>query len=303
MSHRHFSTLALALLALPLFSQSALADLVVTPVTPDASGAATLAANLAGSGVSISNATLVGVINQQGTFTGGTSVGGSNGIGIDSGVILTNGNALLAPGPNNNDYAGAATGTPGYAPLTALIPGYSTFDANVLSFDFTTNTGDLFFNYVFASEEYNEYVNSSFNDVFGFFFNGSNIALIPGTSTPVSINNVNCGYSTGGALPGSNPSNCSYFNNNDTSNGGPFYNIQYDGFTDVFTASLTGLAAGTTYHLDLAIADAGDEVLDSAVFLKAGSFSGTNPNPAPEPATLALLGLGLAGLGVMRRKV
>lgn len=78
----------------------------------------------------------------------------------------------------------------------------------MLEFDFTTTGGNLFFSFVFASEEYNEYVNSSFNDVFGFFVNGVNIALVPGTSTPVAINSVNCGYSGGGALPGTNPENC-----------------------------------------------------------------------------------------------
>src|SRR5690606_24494876 len=124
-------------------------------------------------------------------------------------------------------------------------------------FDFETTTGDLFFSYVFASEEYNEYVNTSVNDVFAFFVDGVNIALIPGTSTPVSINTVNCGFSTDGALPGLNPSNCDQFVNNDLQNGGPFFNIEYDGFTKVLVASALGLSAGT-HHIKLAIADADD---------------------------------------------
>ncbi|MEZ6115309.1 MAG: choice-of-anchor L domain-containing protein [Pirellulaceae bacterium] len=118
------------------------------------------------------------------------------------------------------------------------------------------------FEYVFASEEYNEYVNSSFNDVFGFFLNGSNIALLPGTSTPVTINNVNGG------------TNSSYFKNNDPSDFGipTPYGTEYDGFTQVLEAVAVDLQPGVVHHLKIAIADASDSALDSAVFLRGQSL-------------------------------
>jgi len=287
MSHMSYTKLALALLALPLFSHSAMALTLTT-----SSSASDLANALVagGGGVTIlnnANLTLVGATGQQGTFSGGAAAG----IGIESGVILTSGAIANAQGPNNSPSTTTVTNTGADAQLDGLS-GQNTFDKNVLEFDFTTTTGDLFFSYVFASEEYNEFVNSSFNDVFAFYVDGNNIALLPGTSTPVSINTVNCGNPIG-----TGASNCSLYNNN----AGGAFNIEYDGFTDVLVAQALALGAGT-HHIKLAIADAADDQYDSAVFLQAGSFSGTNPNPAPEPATLALLGLGLAGLGLMRRK-
>ena len=262
---------------------------------------ATVLANaLAGTGVTVSGATLTGASTQQGTFTGGVSAG----IGIGSGVILTSGNANLAPGPNSADNTGEDVDGGSDSDLATLATG-TIFDANVLQFNFTTTTGDLFFQYVFASDEYNEFVNGNVNDVFGFFVNGANIAIVPGTSnTPVAIDNVNCGNPFD---PPAGGSNCGLFNNNDLDDGGPFFDIEYDGFTDVFTASVLDLGPGT-HTIKLAIGDVADGIYDSAVFLLAGSFV-DQPEPQqpptngiPAPGTLLLAGLGLAGLGALRRR-
>jgi len=265
------------------------ADLTVAPATP-----AEMVAAILGSGITANNITYTGAGIASGKFAGGASAG----ITLDKGILLTSGSRNNAPGPNNQDSATQANYLPGDANLNGLIPGYQTYDATVLEFDFVSAGGDVYFNYAFASEEYNEYTHSSYNDVFGFFLDGENIALIPGTTTPVSINNVN-----GGNPFGFNAQHPDLYNNNDLNDGGPFFNIQYDGFTDAFTAKFLGLGAGT-HHIKLAIADAGDYVLDSGVFIEAGSFD-DNPHPPGAPdggSTLGLALLGLFGLGLFGKR-
>ena len=235
---------------------------------------------LLGGGVTVSNITFNGQsANSSNTQAASFNSANAN-VGLSSGILLATGDATVAMGPNNNSgaYLGGATGYSD-ADLAGLA-GVDVFDAAVLEFDFVPAGGSISFDFVFASEEYIEYVGAGFNDVFGFFLSGPgisgpyannavNIALVPGTSTPVAIDNVNP------------MSNASYYTDNGDGFSFPFSSdpayIQYDGFTTSLTAS-HAVQCGQTYHIKLAVADAGDEILDSGVFLEAGAFA--SPVPA-----------------------
>ena len=159
---------------------------------------------LVGAGVTISNVQYNGgsanvTIDQVGAF----SAANSN-IGINNGLVMATGDAQLVVGPNNNSGLTQGGGNFGQndVDLDVIVSPNGTNDACVIEFDFVPIGDTVKFNYVFGSEEYLEWVNSSFNDVFGFFLSGPgingpyansavNIAVIPGSNTPVSINNVN----------------------------------------------------------------------------------------------------------------
>ena len=224
-----------------------------------------LANVLVGSGVTISNVTYTGANISAGQFAGATGI-----IGFDDGVILSSGNIASVAGPNVQDGVTTDLGLPGDADLDVLS-GVPTLDATVLEFDFVPDADKVFFQYVFASDEYNEYVNSPFNDVFAFFINGVNCAQTVG-GLPVSINTINNGNPYG-TLPNSHPE---LYRNNDLQDGGGAIDTEMDGLTVVLTCE-AAVIPNATNHIKLAIADGSDHVLDSNVFLRAGSFSTTPP--------------------------
>lgn len=227
---------------------------------------------LLGGGISVSNVSFTGCANCRGTFQGNSNVG------MTDGILLTTGDITVAIGPNDMTSESSGGGTSGDADLDAIISN-TTYDASVLEFDFIPSSDTISFNYVFGSEEYPEYVCSNFNDVFAFFLSGlnpaggnyvkENIALIPGTTTPVAINSVNSG--TVGAF--GTPGGCislAYSSLYVDNTGGT--TIEYDGFTTVLKA-VAPVVSCTPYHIKIAIADVGDGAYDSGVFLQAKSFS------------------------------
>lgn len=224
---------------------------------------------LVGAGVTVSNVTFAGSLVQIGEFNAVNTF-----INIPTGLILASGDVTTAIGPNNLGGAGTDLFGSGDIDLTT-IAGISTFDAAVLEFDFVPIGDSIKFNYVFGSEEYLEFVNSGVNDAFGFFLSGpgivgpftnsaQNLALIPNTTIPVTIDNVN------------STNNAAFYVNNGTGTNPPFNTnpqyIQYDGHTVVLTAK-SQVVCGQTYHLKIAVSDAGDGIFDSGVFLEGGSLT------------------------------
>ncbi len=228
---------------------------------------------LLGTGVDVFNISYSGATSAIGTFNATNAS-----IGIDEGIIMTTGTIHQGPdgphGPNNKPNAGMDNNASGYGQLTNLV-GTNTYNATLLEFDFIPYSDTVRFKYVFASEEYPEFVGSQFNDVFAFFITGpgipggtQNMAIIPGTNQPVAINNVNA------------TNNSVYFQaNGDGSqapqNTNPFY-VQYDGYT-VPLEAVSKVQCGETYHLIIAIADVGDAIYDSGIFLEKNSLNSVQP--------------------------
>lgn len=243
-------------------------------LTPTNNGV-NLVRTILGSGINVPSNSVryQGDSNASGIFTDGLS----SGLGIDSGIILTTGDAINAIGPNSANN----TGTNHNLRLT----GTQLRDPVLLDFEFESEGGDVFFNYVFASEEYNESVNApGFGDTFRIFIDGENVALIPGTNIPVDVQTVN-------------RNNPQFFNDNAFSSSGSPFNLEYDGFTTVLTAQALNLLPGS-HSIRFAIADTIDGFVDSALFIQAGSFSDRASNQkVPESSTLmGLLAFGAFGL-------
>lgn len=235
--------------------------------------------NLVGVGIDYSNVLYEGAPMASGTFYNGNTAG----LAVNNGVFLCSGSGDIIPGPNNNFGASYNNGSPG-STLLNDISGYNTYDAATLEFDFVAKHDNLFYRFVFGSEEYNEYVGMSFNDVFGLFISGpnptggyyenKNFAVISAEPDliPVCIENVNNGNSANGN-PSTGPcTNCAYYIDNYDGN----INIQYDGITTTILVEVF-LIPDSTYHFVAAIADVGDAYFDSGVLIEKESFESLGP--------------------------
>lgn len=236
---------------------------------------------LLGTGITATNITYTGSALARGTFNGTAS-----NLGISSGVVLATGNIANAVGPNNNSGTTSVFNLGGDPDLNIITSPSQSYDAAVLEFDFIPRTDTVKFRYIFASEEYMEYVASpplppTVNDGFGFFISGpgitgpfsnnsKNIALIPGTTLPVTMYNLSL-----------NNHSAFYFDNGNGQGTGTAPDgatVQYDGFTVPLTAS-SYVQCGQTYHIKIAIGDGYDHSNDSGVFLEEGSFSSAENIP------------------------
>jgi gliding motility-associated-like protein len=234
---------------------------------------------------SVSSQVTITDINCPEISYGTFEAGDNTDLGLERGLVMTSGDVNYALGPNNNA-GGFNPNADNFAPGDADLDYLSTIlgdnvlsqNACIIELDVEVATNELTFEYVFGSEEYPEFVNSGFNDIFAFLISGPgiegdpnignqlNIAVLPdGNDTPVQINSVN------------NLDNWEYYRDN-----GNGQSLQYDGLTSDFLGVKKSLTARaqvvpcSTYHLKFAIADRGDTAYDSGVFIS--DIKGGTPN-------------------------
>ncbi len=213
---------------------------------------------------------------------------------IQSGIVMvaaTDADAVLqtAPGPTGNNVS--FTDTELSSVLTQLGTSGTMYDMVEIEFSFIAQSDSIAFNYVFGSFEYDGFTCSNYNDVFGFFLEGSyingttaplgqtivrNIATIPGTTTPIAVNTINGGSPTGSG----SASNCTSSNPNYVAHSAYFNQSSpgraittLDGYTDKFTAKAE-VQCGGWYTIRLKLCNVVDNAYTSAVFLEEKSLKG-----------------------------
>jgi hypothetical protein len=277
----YFFSLLLLLSTFSLFSQATFTS---------GATAATLASNILGTEVTITNPVITRGTNAQvGTFSNGIA---GAGLTINQGICLTTGSITETFSNNNSTTSSiaAAGGTYADVDLTGVDVD-ATRDVVVFEFDVTLSytVSRLVVTYQFASEEYPNWVGSVYNDSYGFFVSGGdlattrNIALIPTSILPVSINRLN--YGVRGCSNSGQPVQLGYSayyinNGHDTTIGGggnlvcttnpgpfPVY-TEANGLSNMITGVIDGLTPGMTYHFKMAIGDSSDQQYDSSVFIK-----------------------------------
>lgn len=206
-------------------------------------------------------------------------------LGMKKGLVMTTGGIISLSSKNtsgstsNNTHDrvenrnGKKPNYSGYYELEQLLKNKpKTFDACVIELDVVPTADTLSFNYVFGSEEYDEYVGSTYNDVFAFFITGEginkekNLAVVPNTEIPVSVNTINNGSGGSGSYK-IRPTNSTFY----VSNVDGHIGIEYDGMTKLMQIK-QAVVPYKTYHLKLAIADVADDSYDSGVFIEGKSF-------------------------------
>ena len=239
---------------------------------------------LVGGGVTVTNVTYNGQSNAMGgQFAIGSFQSVNTILPLDSGLVLSSGSVLGIPSGSTTFDPGS--GLSGDQDLLELSGQSSINDYSILEFDFIPTGDTVSFNYIFASYEYTSFTCSQYNDAFGFFISGPgisgpfsnnamNIAVVPNTNIPITINTINDGLNAdaGNYCYNADPNwqaNSIYYVDNDNE-----VDMNFNGLTVTLTA-WAEVICGETYHIKLAIGDAVDSGLDSGVFLEGGSFSST----------------------------
>ncbi|MGO3810514.1 choice-of-anchor L domain-containing protein [Mesonia sp.] len=186
---------------------------------------------------------------------------------FQDGIVISTGFAANAEGPNAS-FNLDNTGTGSDPDLDAeLNTGNPLNDRAYIQFDFVPYVSEINFNFIFASEEYRGTFACTYSDSFAFLLtdsagNTTNLAVLPNTTTPITVPNVHPANNQCGAV------NEQYFGQ---FNGQTDSAIGFEGQTVALTATGT-VNPGETYTIKLVVADERDTSHDSAVFLEAGSF-------------------------------
>ena len=218
------------------------------------------------SNIVVSNSLNAGSGNSFGYF----SANGS-GFPFADGIILSTGRAASAVGPNNSILSEGPTSWSGDTDLEQALGVNGSVNATVLEFDFLPVSDHISFDYIFASEQYLSSPSSNqcnYTDGFVFLLKEvgtndqyQNLAVIPNTNIPVKVNTVR---GPGTICPEANAQYFGGFN-------GTNHPTNYNGQTVVLTAQ-AAVIPNQLYHIKLVVADQGNNLYDSAIFLGGGSF-------------------------------
>ncbi|EYF02104.1 choice-of-anchor L domain-containing protein [Chondromyces apiculatus] len=194
-----------------------------------------------GGAVTVTAVSYSGSALASGTYTDGP-------LGLANGALLTTGSALGALPPDDSGQTTTVNNLPGHPLCDALVPGYTTYDASVLTltFDLNANFNGIQFNSVFGSEEYPEWVGSSFNDVYGVYLNGQQVAFDDG-GNPITINGP---FFSGGSVVLT-----------------PANGTEYDGTTGILNTRAPLGGGSVNNVLQIVVCDSGDQAFDSGAFI------------------------------------
>ncbi len=220
------------------------------------------------------------------TSSTGIDFGSTNGIGyfeangsswpFENGLIMTSGDVANAAGPESGVLVDGTYAWPGDGDLEAFIPGLNAGDTNnasIIEFEFVPVSNSMSFDFIFAAEEYGTF-QCTFTDAFAFLLtdssgNTTNLAIVPGTDDPVSVLTVRDDQYNGSC----ESVNAEWFANYYGPGGLPPLTspTNFIGHTEVMTATAT-VIPNEVYTIKLVVADDGDTIYDSAVFIDGGSF-------------------------------
>lgn len=219
----------------------------------------------------VSNISVTG-LNQAGGDSYGSFKSGTSNFPFSDGIIMSTGRVASAVGPNSSILSEGPTTWSGDTDLQNALGVTNSINATIIEFDFQPISNKISFEYIFSSEQYlsNPSPNQcNYTDGFVFLLKEANttnpyqnLAVVPGTTIPVKVNTVR---GQGTICP---PANEGFFDGFNGFN----HPTNFNGQTKTLIAK-ADVTPGTLYHIKLVVADEGNNLYDSAIFLKGGSFN------------------------------